>query len=144
MCSPSRAMAMPALKKAGQSILPNVTTPPVTSGSERSRYAKNFLSPSKFPASRLQLARHLTIFTQLRDLILPSKPSIRLENVRSALCSASACLCLEPQRTLVPPPVPSTTYNRPTHRQTLYNRESWSEQLLTAEPDPVRRLRSQD
>ena len=35
-------------------------------------------------------------------------------------------------------------YNRPTHRQTLYNRESWSKQLLTAEPDPVRQLALQN
>ena len=35
-------------------------------------------------------------------------------------------------------------YNRPTHRQTLYNRESWSKQLLTTEPDPVRQLALQN
>jgi transposase len=35
-------------------------------------------------------------------------------------------------------------YNRPTQRQTLYNRASWSEQLLAAEPDPVRQLALQN
>ena len=35
-------------------------------------------------------------------------------------------------------------YNRPTPRQTLYNRQAWSESLLTAEPDPVRQLALQN
>jgi transposase len=35
-------------------------------------------------------------------------------------------------------------YNRPTCRQTLYNRESWGEQLLTAEPNTVCQLALQN
>src|SRR5271166_4272829 len=35
-------------------------------------------------------------------------------------------------------------HNRPTFRQTPYNRESWEEQLLASEPDPVRRLALQN
>ena len=35
-------------------------------------------------------------------------------------------------------------YNRPTCRQTLYNRESWGEQLLTAEPNAVCQLALQN
>jgi hypothetical protein len=35
-------------------------------------------------------------------------------------------------------------YNRPTLRQTLYNRKPWSEQLLAQEPDPVRQLALQN
>jgi transposase len=35
-------------------------------------------------------------------------------------------------------------YNRPTCRQTIYNREAWGEQLLTAETDPVRQLALQN
>ena len=35
-------------------------------------------------------------------------------------------------------------YNRPTCRQTLYNRASWSEQPLASEPDPVRPLALQN
>lgn len=35
-------------------------------------------------------------------------------------------------------------YNRPTSRQNIYNRESWTEQLLASEPDPVRQLALQN
>ena len=35
-------------------------------------------------------------------------------------------------------------YNRPTCRQTLYNREAWGKQLLASEPDPVRQLALQN
>src|SRR5208337_4846166 len=35
-------------------------------------------------------------------------------------------------------------YNRPTHRQTPYNRSSWGQQLLSSEPDPVRQLALQN
>ena len=35
-------------------------------------------------------------------------------------------------------------YNRPTCRQTLYNREAWEKQLLASEPDPVRQLALQN
>jgi transposase len=35
-------------------------------------------------------------------------------------------------------------YNRPTTRQTLYNREAWEKQLLASEPDPVRQLALQN
>jgi transposase len=35
-------------------------------------------------------------------------------------------------------------YNRPTSRQNIYNRESWTEQLLASETDPVRQLALQN
>src|SRR5208282_5678241 len=35
-------------------------------------------------------------------------------------------------------------YNRPTFRQTPYNRQPWTEHLLAAEPDPVRQLALQN
>ena len=35
-------------------------------------------------------------------------------------------------------------YNRPTSRQNIYNRESWTEQLLASEADPVRQLALQN
>jgi transposase len=35
-------------------------------------------------------------------------------------------------------------YNRPTSRQNIYNRESWTEQLLASEKDPVRQLALQN
>jgi transposase len=35
-------------------------------------------------------------------------------------------------------------YNRPTARQNIYNRQPWTEQLLAAEPDPVRQLALQN
>jgi transposase len=35
-------------------------------------------------------------------------------------------------------------YNRPTSRQTLYNREAWQKHLLATEPDPVRQLALQN
>ena len=35
-------------------------------------------------------------------------------------------------------------HNRPTTRQTLYNREPWGKNLLASEPDPVRQLALQN
>lgn len=67
------------------------------------------------------------------------------KNSRSAPCCASACSTSGTAPNFCPAfQSHQLAYNRPTSRQTLYNRASWSEQPLASEPDPVRQLALQN